>query len=140
MHVQMLAAPDPDAEPSPEPDMEALTALIERAVNGPELPDYEGVPDSGTTTGSPTAPPDRRPPLRPGEPAVTPSPGLLGGPTRWPVSGCPVPLRIGGLPEFDEVAVRVADVAALLVRVLFRRRQELEHPWRSIRRTRRRCP
>jgi hypothetical protein len=30
--------------------MEALTALIERAVNGPELPDYEGVPDSGTTS------------------------------------------------------------------------------------------
>jgi hypothetical protein len=29
--------------------MEALTALIERAVNGPELPDYDGVPDSGTT-------------------------------------------------------------------------------------------
>jgi 2-polyprenyl-6-methoxyphenol hydroxylase-like FAD-dependent oxidoreductase len=53
MHVQMLAAPDPDAEPSPEPDMEALTALIERAVGDPELPDYEGVPDSG--------PPTRRP-------------------------------------------------------------------------------
>ena len=53
MHVQMLAAPDPDAEPSPEPDMEALTALIERAVNGPELPDYEGVPDSGTTHPAP---------------------------------------------------------------------------------------
>jgi hypothetical protein len=42
----MLAAPDPDAGPSPEPDMEALTALIERAVNGPVLPDYQGVPDS----------------------------------------------------------------------------------------------
>jgi hypothetical protein len=55
----MLAAPDPDAEPSPEPDMEALTALIERAVNGPELPDYEGVPDSGTTAGPPTTPPAR---------------------------------------------------------------------------------
>jgi 2-polyprenyl-6-methoxyphenol hydroxylase-like FAD-dependent oxidoreductase len=40
MHVQMLAAPDPDAGPPPEPDMEAITALIERAVNGPELPDY----------------------------------------------------------------------------------------------------
>ena len=26
--------------------MEALTALIERAVGGPELPDYDGVPDS----------------------------------------------------------------------------------------------
>jgi 2-polyprenyl-6-methoxyphenol hydroxylase-like FAD-dependent oxidoreductase len=40
MHVQSLSAPEPDAEPSPEPDMEALTALIERAVGGPELPDY----------------------------------------------------------------------------------------------------
>ena len=36
--------------------MDALTALIERAVNGPELPDYEGVPDSGTTARPPTAP------------------------------------------------------------------------------------
>jgi 2-polyprenyl-6-methoxyphenol hydroxylase-like FAD-dependent oxidoreductase len=50
LHVQMLAAPDPDAETRPEPDMEALTALIERAVGGPELPDYEGVPDSGAAT------------------------------------------------------------------------------------------
>jgi 2-polyprenyl-6-methoxyphenol hydroxylase-like FAD-dependent oxidoreductase len=46
MHVQMLTAPDPHAEPAPEPDMDAITALIERAVNGPALPDYEGVPDS----------------------------------------------------------------------------------------------
>jgi hypothetical protein len=27
--------------------MEAIMALVERAVGGPELPDYEGVPDSG---------------------------------------------------------------------------------------------
>ena len=40
MHVQSLSAPEPGAEPSPEPDMEALTALIERAVGGPELPEY----------------------------------------------------------------------------------------------------
>ena len=59
MHVQMLTAPDPDADPSPEPDMEALMPLIERAVGGPELPDYEGVPDSGTTAGPPTTPPAR---------------------------------------------------------------------------------
>jgi 2-polyprenyl-6-methoxyphenol hydroxylase-like FAD-dependent oxidoreductase len=57
MHVQMLAAPDPDAEPNPEPDMEALTPLIERAVNGPGLPDYRGVPDSGPITRTPTTPP-----------------------------------------------------------------------------------
>jgi 2-polyprenyl-6-methoxyphenol hydroxylase-like FAD-dependent oxidoreductase len=47
LHVQMLSAPDPGAGPSPEPDMDALTALLNRAVGGPELPDYEGVPDSG---------------------------------------------------------------------------------------------
>jgi 2-polyprenyl-6-methoxyphenol hydroxylase-like FAD-dependent oxidoreductase len=50
MHVQMLTATEqgaePGAEPSEEPDMEALTALVERAVGGPELPDYDGVPDS----------------------------------------------------------------------------------------------
>ena len=46
MHVQMLAAPDPGAGPSPEPDMDARMALVERAVGGPDLPDYEGVPDS----------------------------------------------------------------------------------------------
>ena len=55
MHVQMLTAPD--AESSPEPDPEAITALIERAVNGPELPDYQGVPDSGPRTASPPTPP-----------------------------------------------------------------------------------
>jgi hypothetical protein len=49
MHVQMLLGPEPHAEPSPEPDMDAINALIERAVGGPELPDYAGVPDSGAT-------------------------------------------------------------------------------------------
>jgi len=49
MHVQMLAAPDPNSEPTPPPDMEAITALVERAVGGPALPDYAGVPDSGAT-------------------------------------------------------------------------------------------
>jgi len=47
LHARMRGAPGPDAEPSPEPDMEALTALVERAINGVELPDYAGVPDSG---------------------------------------------------------------------------------------------
>ena len=56
MHVQMLTAPDPGAEPSPEPDMEALMALVERAVGGPELPDYEGVPDSGRLAALPLTP------------------------------------------------------------------------------------
>ena len=53
MHVQSLTAPEPAGEPAPEPDMEALTALIERAINGVELPDYAGVPDSGPLTGPP---------------------------------------------------------------------------------------
>jgi 2-polyprenyl-6-methoxyphenol hydroxylase-like FAD-dependent oxidoreductase len=59
MHVQMLTASDPLAGPIPEPDMEALTALIERAINGPDLPDYEDLPDSRTTNRPPTAPPMR---------------------------------------------------------------------------------
>ncbi|WP_285633530.1 FAD-dependent monooxygenase [Lentzea sp. NBRC 102530] len=43
MHVHSLL---PQAEPAPEPDMEAFTALIDRAINGAELPDYAGLPDS----------------------------------------------------------------------------------------------
>jgi hypothetical protein len=50
MHVQMLTATGPGAEPSDEPDMEALTALVKRAVGGPELPDYDGVPDTRLPT------------------------------------------------------------------------------------------
>lgn len=50
MHVESLAAPGPDADPSPEPDMAALMELVERAINGIELPDYAGVPDSGEST------------------------------------------------------------------------------------------
>ena len=57
MHVQMLAAPDPEAEPGPEPDMDAIMALVERAVGGPELPDYDGVPDAGTTADQRRIPP-----------------------------------------------------------------------------------
>jgi hypothetical protein len=49
MHVQSLQAPEPDVEP----DMEALMELVERAINGVELPDYAGVPDSGAPAGSP---------------------------------------------------------------------------------------
>ena len=39
--------------------------------------------------------------------------------------GRPVPVRVRGLPHFDQVAVGIADVAAGLVLVLFRRGQEL---------------
>jgi 2-polyprenyl-6-methoxyphenol hydroxylase-like FAD-dependent oxidoreductase len=49
MHVQSREASAPDAEP----DMEALMALVERAINGVELPDYAGVPDSGAPIGRP---------------------------------------------------------------------------------------
>jgi 2-polyprenyl-6-methoxyphenol hydroxylase-like FAD-dependent oxidoreductase len=45
LHVQSREA----AEASPEPDMDAMMALVERALNGVELPDYAGVPDSGAT-------------------------------------------------------------------------------------------
>ena len=59
LHVDMLTASGPPTEPAPEPDMEAFTALIDRAVNGPQLPDYDGVPDSGTMSSSPPTPPER---------------------------------------------------------------------------------
>ena len=47
LHARSLGAPGPDAEPSPEFDGEWFTDLVERALNGAELPDYAGVPDSG---------------------------------------------------------------------------------------------
>ncbi|MFI1913212.1 FAD-dependent monooxygenase [Nocardia sp. NPDC020380] len=40
LHALSLAAPDPDAEPEWDLD------LIDRAINGIELPDYDGLPDS----------------------------------------------------------------------------------------------
>ncbi|WP_191301842.1 FAD-dependent monooxygenase [Lentzea cavernae] len=46
MHVASLAVPDPDSEPGPEPDMDAFMALVDRALNGVDLPDYDGLPDS----------------------------------------------------------------------------------------------
>jgi 2-polyprenyl-6-methoxyphenol hydroxylase-like FAD-dependent oxidoreductase len=52
LHVASLEATGPDAEPAPEPDMEALGGLVERAINGIELPDYAGLPDSGAPVGS----------------------------------------------------------------------------------------
>ena len=50
MHVQSRDGAEPDAEP----DMEALMELAERAINGVELPDYAGVPDSGPLAGAPS--------------------------------------------------------------------------------------
>jgi 2-polyprenyl-6-methoxyphenol hydroxylase-like FAD-dependent oxidoreductase len=45
LHARSLDVPGPDAEPSTEPEWDL--GLIERAINGVELPDYAGVPDSG---------------------------------------------------------------------------------------------
>jgi hypothetical protein len=51
-------------------------------------------------------------------------PGLIGGHS----AGHQSPLRVGGLSDFDDVAVGIPDVAADLIRVLRRRRQELRAP------------
>lgn len=56
MHVAAMGVPGPDAEPSPEPDMDALMELVERAINGIELPDYAGAPDHGSPMTSPASP------------------------------------------------------------------------------------
>lgn len=50
MHVDSLTATGSEGD-GPELDMDALTALIDRAINGPELPDYEDVPDRGALAG-----------------------------------------------------------------------------------------
>ncbi len=47
LHARSRDVPGPDTEPSPEFDAEWSTELVERAINGVELPDYAGVPDSG---------------------------------------------------------------------------------------------
>lgn len=44
LHARSLQAPAPDAEPDAEPEWDL--DLIDRAINGIELPDYAGVPDS----------------------------------------------------------------------------------------------
>ncbi|WP_063053042.1 FAD-dependent monooxygenase [Nocardia arthritidis] len=53
LHARSLAVPGQDAEPSPDFAGEWFTELIERAINGVELPDYAGVPDSGAPAGPP---------------------------------------------------------------------------------------
>ena len=59
LHVHSRGVPAPDgqqdAQPGAEPDMEALMEVVERAVNGVELPDYAGVPDSRATAGPPVS-------------------------------------------------------------------------------------
>jgi 2-polyprenyl-6-methoxyphenol hydroxylase-like FAD-dependent oxidoreductase len=52
LHAGSRDVPGPDAEPSPAPE-EWPMDLIERAINGIELPDYAGVPDSAAPAGPP---------------------------------------------------------------------------------------
>ncbi|MEU4344974.1 FAD-dependent monooxygenase [Nocardia sp. NPDC023852] len=47
LHARSLTVPAPQVEPGTEPDVEWDLELIERAINGIELPDFAGVPDSG---------------------------------------------------------------------------------------------
>ncbi len=42
-----MRLPGPDPEPAPDFASEWFSELIQRAIHGPELPDYAGVPDSG---------------------------------------------------------------------------------------------
>jgi 2-polyprenyl-6-methoxyphenol hydroxylase-like FAD-dependent oxidoreductase len=53
LHARSRDVPGPGAEPSLAPEQWPIE-LIERAINGVELPDYAGVPDSGAPAGSPT--------------------------------------------------------------------------------------
>ncbi|HEX4089685.1 MAG TPA: FAD-dependent monooxygenase [Trebonia sp.] len=56
LHARSLDVPGPDAEPSLAPE-EWPMELIERALNGVELPDYAGVPDSRAPAGPSIASP-----------------------------------------------------------------------------------
>ncbi|MFJ1457247.1 FAD-dependent monooxygenase [Nocardia sp. N2S4-5] len=53
LHVHSREAAEPDAEPNVDFESEWFTDLIDRAINGVELPDYAGLPDIG----SPADPP-----------------------------------------------------------------------------------
>ncbi|MGM1060088.1 FAD-dependent monooxygenase [Saccharothrix sp. Mg75] len=53
LNARSRDVPGPDAGPSPDFTGEWFTELIGRAINGVELPDYAGVPDSGATAGAP---------------------------------------------------------------------------------------
>src|SRR3954447_24074346 len=56
LHVHSRGVPGPAAEPSMDPEPEWDLGLIERAINGVELPDYAGLPDFGTATTSSATP------------------------------------------------------------------------------------
>jgi 2-polyprenyl-6-methoxyphenol hydroxylase-like FAD-dependent oxidoreductase len=57
LHARSRGVPGPDAGPSPEFDSGWFTELIERAINGAELPGYAEVPDSGVPAGPPVTSP-----------------------------------------------------------------------------------
>ncbi|MGV9725041.1 FAD-dependent monooxygenase [Nocardia beijingensis] len=52
LNARSRDVPGPDAEPSPDFASEWFTELVERAINGVELPDYAGVPDSEAPAGA----------------------------------------------------------------------------------------
>jgi 2-polyprenyl-6-methoxyphenol hydroxylase-like FAD-dependent oxidoreductase len=56
LNTRSRDVPGPDAEPSLAPE-EWPIELVERALNGIELPDYAGVPDSGPPAGPPITSP-----------------------------------------------------------------------------------
>ncbi|MEV4130421.1 FAD-dependent monooxygenase [Nocardia sp. NPDC049707] len=53
LNARSRDVPGPDAEPGPDFTGEWFAELVERAINGIELPDYAGVPDSGAPAGTP---------------------------------------------------------------------------------------
>ncbi|WP_036501913.1 FAD-dependent monooxygenase [Nocardia aobensis] len=55
LHARSREVPGPDSEPSPDFTGEWFTELLDRALNGVDLPDYTGVPDSGATAAPATS-------------------------------------------------------------------------------------
>jgi hypothetical protein len=53
LHARSLDIPAAGAEPGPEPDAGEIGDLVERAINGVELPGYPGVPDAGPSVTAP---------------------------------------------------------------------------------------
>ncbi|MCZ0991625.1 FAD-dependent monooxygenase [Streptomyces diastatochromogenes] len=53
LNARSRDVPGPDAEPRPDFASEWFTELVGRAINGIELPDYAGAPDSAAPAGSP---------------------------------------------------------------------------------------
>lgn len=49
-HVQSLVSPEAEGGLAPEIDMDAFMALVERAVGGPDLPEYADLPDRRPVT------------------------------------------------------------------------------------------